>query len=215
MATGQDRAPSEATQSKGQETRDGLLAAAEHILIDEGMHMFTVRRIGAVSGLAPTLVTYHFGTTGKLLSELCELNLQPILDDWKAPSLRDGEPEDYPLEVILRDWLGALMRPAAFVPHGRALLVLDEIAAHGDREFRALILGEMFGMSQHLQQRLIPFTPHLDARERRARIRFISGGALGPPPRARTMVPEPGEKPLDGLEYLVNFAMAALAPTDR
>jgi AcrR family transcriptional regulator len=38
-------------------TRTRLLEAAERILIEQGVHALTVRRVGAVSGLNGTLVT--------------------------------------------------------------------------------------------------------------------------------------------------------------
>lgn len=192
-----------------EDTRTRLLKAAENILICEGAHALTVRRVGAVSGLNPTLVTYHCGTVAGLLGGLCRLNLEPMMDGWAALS---GEPTPSSLGDTLRIWLGPLLQPAAFTPGGRALVVLDEIAAHGDPELSARLLEAMVAISARVHAALLPILPHLDARELRARLRFLAGAALGPPPRARSTDAALGEEPLDSLRYLCAFAEAALSP---
>jgi AcrR family transcriptional regulator len=192
-----------------EDTRTRLLKAAETILIREGAHALTVRRVGAVSGLNPTLVTYHCGTIAGLLGELCRLNLEPMLASWSA---LDGAVERSSLKDTLRIWLGPLLQPAAFTPGGRALVVLDEIAAHGDAALAVQLLDAMVAVSARVHAGLLPLLPHLDARELRARLRFIAGAALGPPPRARPVDAARGDEPLDSLRYLCAFAEAALSP---
>lgn len=194
-------------ESKGEETRQILLEAAEKILFDEGIQALTVRRIGAVSGLAPTLVTYHFGTINGLLSEVCRHNLEPILAAWTP--LDEGGFDD--LRDLLKAWLAPLLLPSAFVTGGRALVMLDEIAAHGDVEFRDLLLAPMLEISGKVQAAIRPFVPHLDARSLRARVRFISAATLGPPPRNYRLQAEQGSASLDDISYLTAFAYAALA----
>jgi len=193
-----------------EDTRTRLLKAAENILIREGVHALTVRRIGAVSGLNPTLVTYHHGTIAGLLGELCRLNLRPMMEGWMA--LGDEQASPSPLGDTLRIWLGPLLQAAAFTPGGRALVVLDEIAAHGDPELSRQLLQAMVTVSERVQRALRPLTSHLDPRELRARLRFIAGAALGPPPRVRAKDMASGEEPLDSLRYLCAFAEAALSP---
>jgi AcrR family transcriptional regulator len=196
-----------------EDTRTRLLKAAENILIREGAHALTVRRVGAVSGLNPTLVTYHCGSVGGLLSELCRLNLEPIMAGWSVLGGEQASP--FGLGDTLRIWLGPLLQPAAFTPGGRALVVLDEIAAHGNSELSRQLLEAMVTVSGRVHAALRPLTPHLDPRELRARLRFIAGAALGPPPRVRTAEKNSGEEPLDSLRYLCAFAEAALSPPDR
>jgi len=193
-----------------EDTRTRLLRAAENILIREGAHALTVRRVGAVSGLNPTLVTYHCGTVAGLLGELCRLNLEPMMEGWSA--LGDEQASPSALGDTLRIWLGPLLRPAAFTSGGRALVVLDEIAAHGDPELSRQLLEAMVTVSGRVHAALHPLTPHLDPRELRARLRFIAGAALGPPPRVRAAEKGSGEEPLDSLLYLCAFAEAALSP---
>jgi len=191
-----------------EDTRTRLLKAAEHILIREGAHALTVRRVGAVSGLNPTLVTYHCGTIAGLLGELCRLNLEPMMAGWSR--LEDERETSAPLGDTLRIWLEPLLRPAAFTPGGRALVVLDEIAAHGDSDLSRGLLEAMLAVSGRVHAALLPILPHLDACELRARLRFIAGAALGPPPRVRQRDAAGSAEPLDSLRYLCAFAEAAL-----
>jgi AcrR family transcriptional regulator len=191
---------------KRQETRAALLQAAERILVTEGIHALTVRHIGAVSGQAPTSITYHFGTIAGLLSELCSLNLDPMLEDWKAIEERHFDR----IEDVLRAWMTPLMRPAACHTNGRALIVLDEIASHGDAVMQDRLLKPMLALSVKVQEALRPYVPHLDSRSLRARVRFLSAATLGPPPRTRAISIKQGERPLDSVDYLIDFAVASL-----
>lgn len=202
----QDRANS--PKPRGHDTRIGLLEAAERIILEEGIQALTVRRVGAVSGLNPTLVTYHFGAMGNLLAELCRLNLEPMLADWEAVKARDAGFSS--LREVLEAWMTPLLRPAAFTSNGRAIIVLDEIAAHGDEDISHRLLAPMRDMSARVQSALRPYVSHLSQRELRARVRFLSAATLGPPPRARVVEVEPGEQQIDGIEFLLNFAEAAL-----
>src|SRR5512139_2026777 len=190
------------------ETRSRLLWAAERILIEHGVHALTVRRIGAVSALNATLVTYHFGTVAKLLSELARSNLEPMLAAWRrlpAPGAAASVPE------VLDIWLRPLLAPAAFNPAGRALIVLDEIAAHGTPELSGEVMDPMREVGEKVRAALAPLLPALDATTLRARLRFIAGAALGPPPRTGRMTLSDAQgRDLAGIEELEAFARAAL-----
>lgn len=199
----------EPSQARSRDTRIGLLEAAERIIIEEGMKALTVRRVGAVSGLNPTLVTYHFGTMTNLLAELCRLNLEPMLADWNGVDARLREFST--LREVLEAWMPPLLRPAVFTSNGRSLIVLDEIAAHGDAEMSFQLLKPMMDISARVQDALRPFVPQLSARELRARVRFLSAATLGPPPRARVTDADPDGPKIDGIEFLLNFAEAALS----
>ena len=186
------------------DTRGRLLAAAEGVIVRHGLTGLSVRRVGEAAGLNPTLVTYHFKGIGGLLEELCRCNLQPVLAGWAQ--VRAGDP----LDAILQAWLGPMLRPAAFTPGGRALVVLDEIAAHGEGDLRQLVLEEMEGFSRRLRAVLAPHCPHLDEATLRARLRFISGAVLGPPPRSHGAPALEDGRALDDLAFLLPFARAAL-----
>lgn len=183
-------------------TRLKLLAAAEQVILAQGVHALTVRRVGEVSGLNPTLITYHFGTVAGLLEELCEANLAPVLHAWIGI---DGGPADDP-HTLLRQWLAPLLAPAALNPQGRALVVLDEIASHGEPAMRERLRQQMAGMAAKVRRSLAGHTAWLDDAELAARLRYVAGAALGPPPRSRSR-DIAGEEELD---QLCRFAAAAL-----
>ncbi len=186
-------------------TSERLLAAAERILVERGVTGLSVRKVGDLAGVNPTLVTYHFKTIENLLVELAHRNLDPILADWQAiaPGMT--------LDEVLRTWLQPMQRVACFTPDGRALWVLDELAAHGEGVPRQLVTTAMLDFSTVLQAAVQPHCPNLGADELRARLRFIAGAALGPPPRVHDTVRLPGGKALDDIEFLLAFARAALA----
>lgn len=185
-------------------TRTKLLAAAEAILVARGITGLSVRKVGDAAGVNPTLVTYHFGSIGNLLDELYCLNIEPVLAGWAM--LEHGSDPD----AILRTWLEPMLRPAAFTPGGRALVVLDEIAAHGEGELRARVLAEMDAYSRRLRAALLPHCSGLAEEELRARLRFISGAVIGPPPRSHGAPALADGRKLDDLSFLLPFARAAL-----
>ncbi|AKH41313.1 AcrR family transcriptional regulator [Altererythrobacter atlanticus] len=192
-----------------QTTRVKLLSAAEKVLLREGVNMLTVRHIGEVSGLNPTLITYHFGSVARLLAELCELNMGAMREGWRA--LEDRTATDaMTVDEVLRLWLAPLLAPASSERSGRALVVLDEIASHGDEQLRANINNAMRDVAILVREILAPKLPHLDEAELGRRLRFIAGAALGPPPRGRidgAWAPSAEE----ALNSICRFAAQALA----
>lgn len=182
-------------------TRQQLLEAAERILLTQGVQALTVRNVGAVSGLNSTLVTYHFGTINGLLRELALCNMTPMTDHWRDLST---SPKD--IRSLLTCWLTPLTFGAAFNPDGRALIVLDEIAAHGSDGLSEEVLEAMIKINERVREALAPLVPHLDGATLQARLRFIAGAALGPPPR----VPEADITNRMDLAKLLDFAEAAL-----
>ncbi|MBO9518726.1 MAG: TetR/AcrR family transcriptional regulator [Porphyrobacter sp.] len=187
-------------------TRTRLLAAAEKILVEQGVNALSVRRVGDGAGQNPALVTYHFKSLFNLLDELCSINLEPMLEAWTGIGPGRGLTAD----EVLRQWLAPMLRPAAFTPNGRALAVLDGLAAHGEPALRERVLRSMEEFSLRLRGALAPSLPHLTDDEIRARVRFISGAALGPPPRTNT-APLAGSVRLDDMHFLLPFARAALS----
>jgi AcrR family transcriptional regulator len=165
-------------------TRTRLLEAAERILLEQGVQALSVRKVGEVSGQNPTLITYHFGSITALLDQLCDCNLRPMQDAWQALDHGFQDKPD-PLDALLTAWLEPLMAPAAFSPSGRALIVIDEIAAHAQSELSQRLVEQMTAVAGRVAQQLAPMLPDLPYDELRERLRYIAGAALGPPPRVR------------------------------
>jgi AcrR family transcriptional regulator len=188
----------QATMAGTDTTRERLLAAAERILVEDGAHALTVRRIGQVSGLNGTLVTYHFGTMGALMQQLARSNLDPMTEAWEGLT---GMADD--LDRLLAAWLRPLLAPAAYNPSGRALLVLDELASHAEPGVRMQVMGAMVAVAVTMAQQVARLAPHLSPDTVMERLRFIAGAALGPPPRGHAAT-------TPSLEGLIAFALAAL-----
>ena len=186
-------------------TRERLLAAAEQIVVMHGVTGLSVRKVGEQAGVNPTLVTYHFKTIENLLTKLAQQNLDPILAEWDLIAVG----MDFH-EILLR-WLEPMSTAARFTDGGRALVVVDELAAHGEGAPRNLVLASMETFVLRLRESIAPHCPHLSAHELRARLRFISGAALGPPPRTHGAHSPPDRRALDDPAYLIAFARAALA----
>ena len=170
--------------------------------MEQGVHALTVRRIGQVSGLNGTLVTYYFGAMASLIGELATRNLAPMLADWAALDAMEAN-QATSVRAILEVWLRPLLRAAAFHTQGRALLVLDELAAHGLPALREDVMGAMVDVAARVRALLAPLLPHLTEAELAARLRFIAGATLGPPPRGHAGAAE-------DFERLLAFALAGL-----
>ena len=186
-------------------TSERLLAAAEQILVERGVIGLSVRKVGDQAGVNPTLVTYHFKTIENLLAELARRNIAPIFAEWDL--IQPG----MTLDEVLSKWLLPMGGETHFTPGGRALVVLDELAAHAEGAPRKLLLEALADFIVRLRESLHPHFPHLDAGELRARIRFISAGALGPSPRTHGAPVLPDGRALDDPKFLLAFARAALA----
>ena len=57
---------------KGQETREAILRSALHILIEEGWHAMSMRRIATECGIKFGNLTYHYRTREDLVRELLD-----------------------------------------------------------------------------------------------------------------------------------------------
>ena len=62
-------------------TAERLLAAAERIILRDGAHAISVRRIAAEADENPALISYHFNGLDALLSQLLLLNVNAICDN--------------------------------------------------------------------------------------------------------------------------------------
>jgi AcrR family transcriptional regulator len=191
----------------GDSTRGKLLQAAEQILLEQGVHGLTVRRIGELSGMNPALITYHFGGITAMLEALSNHNRRPLLNDWAVFDEVLAGHKDMTAAEILETWLAPMLSPPAFNEEGRALIVIDEIASHGDIALSRSLVNDMAGVADKVAKILAERIPHLEPKVIRLRLRLIAGAALGPPPRVRNGEFEPTKV---ALQDLLRFALDAL-----
>lgn len=187
-------------------SRTRLLAAAERLIIDEGLKALTIRRVAAATGLNSALITYYFGGMEGLLRELGRVNLEPLLAQWsKSPDAGGG------LDGVLRGYFAPMWAPAHFCTDERAIVLLDEIVAHGEPGIRDDIARSLIPPFQRALQALSVLVPQLPSDEAAARLSFATAGALGMPPRSRARALFSELRPRGGLEDALRFAKALFA----
>ncbi len=199
-----------------QDTRTRLMRAAEWLIIHEGVHALTIRRIAAEADANSALIRYHYGSVAGLLLELARCNSEPILIEQKrslAQALSAGPSLDGLLDALLRPlWL-----PAAHNPGERALVVVDEIASRGaDAALRQQVWSWFAEATLGFRNALEPLLPHLDVAELSRRLRFLGAAALDMPPRGARSPLSPHDAPLSEAEeqerfrHFLAFARGAL-----
>jgi AcrR family transcriptional regulator len=91
---------------KGRDTVDGILVAAEEVLISAGYAGFTARKVAARADIALGNLTYHFPTLADLHRALVEFVLRRYLPRWEAFRESEGAPGGNATSVGgVLDWL--------------------------------------------------------------------------------------------------------------
>jgi AcrR family transcriptional regulator len=181
-------------------TPDRLLLAAETLVVSEGVHALSVRRIAGVAQVNSALIRYHFGGTDGLLRDLALRNGAQIADA-RARLLADGTGFEGAVEALVVP----LWARAAMDPSYRAIVVLDEIFARAGQALHDEIWALFADGVEAVTARLGAALPDVEAQTLRWRIRFVTAAALDVPPRvARGGLEE-------RLEHFRRFAAHALA----
>ena len=163
------------------DTRTRLLRAAEWLIVHEGVHAVTIRRIAAEANSNSALIGYHFGGVGGLLNELARLNSEPILADQKRGFQAIGPQAD--LDALLGAFLRPLWREAALNPAERALVVINEIVSRAEPQLRAEVWSWFAEAAQPYHDGFARLLPRLSPEVLRVRLRFLGAAALDMPPR--------------------------------
>lgn len=186
-------------------SRSRLLVAAERLIIEEGLKALSIRRIAAETGLNSALIRYYFGSVDGLLTTLAQHNLEPMLEQWRAaPGAEAG------LRAVLHGYFAPMWLPARHCPEERALVVIDEIVAHGDANVREALTAPLLAPFERTLSAIAQLRPDLPADDAAARLGFASAGALGMPPRSRTRRLFAGRS-VGRLDDAVHFAEALFA----
>ncbi len=161
-------------------TPERLLAAAERLVVREGVRALTVRRIADEAGVNSALVRYHFGHTDGLLAELALRNAGQMASQ-RATLLAASDALDF-LGVV-----DALIVPlwarAAMNPQFRAIVVLDEVFSRSGEDLNARIWAVFAEGVARVQGAFEQCLPGVDPHELAWRIRFVTAAALDIPPR--------------------------------
>jgi AcrR family transcriptional regulator len=172
-----------ASDASGQ-TREKLLAAAERLVISEGVHALTVRRIAREADANSALIRYHFGNTDGLLLELARRNAAR-LNDLRNQLLDAIDAREQPdFEASVDALVLPLWASAAMSQDQRALVVLDEIFSRADETLQREVWAMFSEGVQRVNQAIAACLPGISLTELAWRVRFVTAAALDVPPRS-------------------------------
>lgn len=189
-----------------------LLTAAEALVVGEGVHALSVRRIAQAAEVNSALIRYHFGSVDGLLRDLALRNAARIADrrNWLLEAAGDSPGFEAAVDALALP----LWSEAAMAPHYRAIVVLDEIFARASRELHEAIWQVFAEGVARVTAALQAALPATDAATLGWRIRFVTAAALDVPPRASREAPTPGGARVaddaQRLEQFRHFACHAL-----
>ena len=93
---------------KASATRESLLAAAERLFAEHGVHAVTHRQITDAAGQGNNAaVSYHFGTKTDVIRALIRKHTEPM------ERIREGMMAEVDDSTDLRDWVACMVRPVA------------------------------------------------------------------------------------------------------
>lgn len=99
--------PREGGYRKGHETREQILTAALHLLVEEGFRAMTMRRIAAACGMKLGNLTYHFASREDLIQALLDAVISAYEVEFEPITHEPGVPPDVRLgrycQLILED----------------------------------------------------------------------------------------------------------------
>lgn len=160
------------------QTRARLLLAAETLVVKEGVHALSVRRIAGAARVNSALIRYHFGGTDGLLRDLALRNGAMIAQAREALLAR-GEGFEAAVDALVQP----LWAQAAMSADYRAMVVLDEIFARAAPALHGEIWAMFADGVAQVAARLADALPRVDEATLNWRIRFVTAAALDVPPR--------------------------------
>jgi AcrR family transcriptional regulator len=103
-AVGKQPAGAKRGQSgKGQLTALSILLAAEKLLIDEGYHNFSLRKVAASAGLTLGNLQYYFPTKDSLIKAMLDNCIQRYLDRFEQVRAQAGEDPEKQFRALLSE----------------------------------------------------------------------------------------------------------------
>lgn len=208
--------------SRNLETTDRLLSATEQILLVQGAHAISIRRIASVSGVNSALISYHFGGLHALLQQLLERNVDAICDlrDVQLAAgarVRGGAAR---LEALVRAYLDPLWFTRSIWHERSARTVIREIMPLLSDAQRRRAVARINSSVNATADVIAPHTPHLSRDQLLVRLRLVAEAAnIQLQPLAKMgLFPSPGipEERLghDVHEELIRLAVGGLRQRD-
>jgi AcrR family transcriptional regulator len=160
------------------ETSDRLLRAAERIVLREGAHAVSIRRIAALSGHNSALVSYHFGGLDLLLGQLLELNINAICDSRAVQLTRAlTEPSHKRLEALVIAYIDPLWRTTAIWHPESARTVVREVMPMLGKDLLKASVTRINSSVETSADHMLKSLPHLGRDQLLVRLRLLAGAA--------------------------------------
>jgi AcrR family transcriptional regulator len=188
--------------AKAQATARTILEAAERVLVEDGYHRFSVRRVAAAAGVTVGNLQYHFPTRDRLIEAMLDACIGRYLDFFD--SLREGA-GDRP-----RAQFEALVR-GVFRDLGtrQTTLFFPELWSLANHEPRATeLMDAMYARYRAVLEDVIgAMQPRLDGTEVRRLALFVSASLEG-----HTVFVGHGKPWRGEIEALADLAITAFVP---
>lgn len=164
---------------KMETTPQRLLAAAEYIVLRQGAHAISVRRITSQAGESPALISYHFNGLDALLARLLELNVAAICDaralQQEAALLVRGRSRR--LSALIAAYMEPFWKTAAMWHADPARAVVRELMPMLDGALLGGVVARINASVAASALALAGLLPHLTADELLVRLRLLAGAA--------------------------------------
>jgi AcrR family transcriptional regulator len=160
------------------ETAERLLAAAERIVLREGAHAVSIRRIATLSGQNSALVSYHFGGIESLLGQLLERNVGAICDAREmllAKASKDRSNKR--LHALVVAYIDPLWRTPAIWHPESARTVVREVMPMLERPLLRQAVARINSSVELSASQLSDLLPHLQRDQLLVRLRLLAGAA--------------------------------------
>lgn len=200
--------------SRQRETADRLLSATEQILLEQGSHSISIRRIATLSGVNSALISYHFGGLDALLQQLLERNVDAICDlrDVELAAASKVRGSEARLEALVRAYLDPLWSTRSIHHEGSARKVIREVLPLLGAAQRRRGVARINESVNETARLIAPLTPHLTGDQLLVRLRLLAEASnIQLQPLARMgLFPSPGI-PQDQLSQNVHAELIRMA----
>jgi AcrR family transcriptional regulator len=160
-------------------TADRLLAATERVVLREGGHAISVRRIAGEADENPALISYHFNGLDGLLSRLLELNVNAICDSRALQQERalQARGKQRRLRALIAAYMEPFWTTAAIWHPAPARTVVREVFPMLGRSLLSGAVARINASVESSAQAMSELLPHLKEDELLARLRLLAGAA--------------------------------------
>jgi AcrR family transcriptional regulator len=167
-------------------SRQRLLVATERLLLSEGAHSLSLRRIAAEAKLNTALVSYYFGNLEGLLREISVLNLGAMVEtrrQWLTQAAAASDPEQR-LTLVLEAYALPLWQPTTLCALPSASVIVEELLGWAGTELRTEMICTINASVEETVEAMRPLVPHLSDITLIQRLRMLAGAVVFARPRA-------------------------------